>query len=143
MIENGTKLELKTEVPHFFVNIERLSKVNIDNNEFNKNTHKSTSFYKVTNKCKDNLKIKDESDKIFGVPQIVDLPFTCEDEILDWGIHYHRNIDVPDEFYKNLGDDDSPIWQVDEYTYFGILSVELISIEKKRRKRKGKSCLFK
>ena len=97
----------------------------------------------MTNKCKEQFKIKEETDKVFGKPQIVDLLFMCEDEILDWEIQYHRNTNVPDEFYENVGDDDNPTWEVDEFTYFGLLSVELISIEEKKRQRKGKSRLFK
>ena len=83
---DGLTLELRTEVPNFFYDSDRLVKSNEDVTTFNKNSHKFTAMEKVLDSCKKHHDWEDYNDKIWSPPQLVVLPFICEEEILEWEV---------------------------------------------------------
>ena len=85
------KLMVYTVIPLKFVSEARLDQTNTDDDEFNASTHENTAYKKVARTIK-----KDHQDErnpqltVIGEPQIIDLPFPCEDEV-EHNVEYHSN----------------------------------------------------
>lgn len=118
---NGLELQLGVVVPSFFASEDRLMVANAEDG-FNMNTHKATSFEKIVKKIHDKYGW-DESDEIIGNPQVVKLPFKCEEDIVDWEVQAFINSN--DDLNSDLGGNQ----------FFFILSVQLVSVVKSRKKK--------
>ena len=123
----------------FFYSRARLEQANQDRTDFNENTHKSTAFDNVIDNCLRTNSYEDNGEKILSAPQVIELPFQCEDEILDWEVQYYPSWDLHGEFYKQ---DSEGQYVVNKQLYFGVMAVELVSVEKKKWHTKGKARRF-
>ena len=89
--EDKLKLLVYTVIPLKFVSEVRLDQTNTDDAEFNASTHENTAYKKIARTIK-----KDHQDErnpqltVIGEPQIIDLPFPCEDEV-EHNVEYHSN----------------------------------------------------
>ena len=122
-VVNGNVLTLKTQVPGFFVQEQRVLESNADNGEFNQNTHEAQAF---KNQCEEIDKYFGFVDAIFGdKAQEVPLPFVCEDRIVDCEFQAYPN---------ELGDLTD---QFGGLQFFGCVSVKLRKLKAKRRTTGG------
>ena len=97
IVNGGLGLEVRIEMPSFFVKEERVIQSNNHVRGFNQNTHEAQAFKDVSQ----------EIDKHFGMtnhifgdnPFVIDLPFTCEERIVSWELQaYHNDLgDLTDE----------------------------------------------
>lgn len=131
MAPGGQVLEVKMAVPSFFLKKGRLMAAHLDKANFTHNTHKATAFDELVTKIrkkhgKDEYDDEDgEEELIFGAPMKVKMPFPCEEEIVNWEL---QAFDMEDEDLLS---------EIGEMQYAFVLSVELVSVEKKKKKRKG------
>ena len=129
--EDGKHLSLQTLIPDAFHDPGRvnMAKVGIDN-MFNNDTHEHTSFTEAVDQLHVATGHEDGDQPIQSPEQIVPLPFVCEREISGWEVLFVPNDNKPDGFPENVA------------FYHAILSVELVSIEKKTMKKKGSACII-
>jgi hypothetical protein len=123
MAADGSELHLGLVVPPFFARADRVMVVNEGDSDFGKDTHKSNAFKEAARKLHEHHQSFDD-EKIMGAPQIIALPFKCEENIVDWELHAYDN--ESEEMTEDLG---SP-------QFYLVLSVDLVSIIKPREKKK-------
>jgi hypothetical protein len=123
MAANGLELHLGLVVPSFFARADQVMVVNEEDSNFGKDTHKSNAFMETARKPHEHHQSFDE-DEIMGAPQIITLPFKCEENIVDWELHAYDN--ESEEMTEDLG---AP-------QIYLVLSVDLVSIIKPREKKK-------
>jgi hypothetical protein len=117
VMNNGTTLELTTTVPSWFPEEDRLLAANTDINE---NTNEATAHQDVVQLIRKMYAGKKE---YTGTPQIVKLPFACEQEAEDKSAElYHGNEEIST--------------QSGHQQYLQVVKFELISTEKKLKKKK-------
>ncbi|KAG7374172.1 hypothetical protein IV203_013267 [Nitzschia inconspicua] len=75
-------------VPNIFFKFKRILLANKEVEGFNKNTSQAQAFKKV---CKTIDNDNGHRDQIFGKPQMVPLPFSCEERIVTWEIQALKN----------------------------------------------------
>ena len=127
VLPDGKSLSLTTKLPHIFHDAERvkLAKVGIDR-MFSDDNHEHTAFTEVADQLHAEMGLEDMDDEeISSPPVLVELPFVCEEEIVDWEVLFLPNNDGPDGFPPHVS------------FFHAILSVELVSVEKKTQKKKG------
>ena len=108
------------QVPGFFVQEERVLDANASNGAFNRNTHEAQAF---KNQCEEIDKYFGFVDAIFGdKAQEVQLPFVCEDRIVDWEFQAYPN---------ELGDLTD---QFGGFQFFGCISIKLRRLKKAKRR---------
>jgi hypothetical protein len=127
----GMEVQLTTIVPKFFVSCNRLMLAKVLDEDFNEDTHRATSFEEASDKLTKSFGIEDLDDEddvlnqIVGEPQRVKMPFKVEDDI-EWGVQAFVN--------------DDPMLTHDcnnnEQMFF-VVSIELVSVEKRKEKKKG------
>jgi hypothetical protein len=83
VINKGNTFSLAMRVPNFFFTFKRiLLLANKDNDKFNKNTSEAQAHKKVCQQVDNHYGHRDEI--IVGDPQLVQLPFSCEERIVGW-----------------------------------------------------------
>lgn len=79
--DDNTKLQLFTVVPSAIVAEGRLDKTHADAGNFNSDTHLNTSYKQLARQIKTDYEDARNPDLVvMGKPQIVELPFACEDD---------------------------------------------------------------
>ena len=72
---DGEVLSVKTVVPSFFYNLERLNQANKDKDGYSENTHRAIA-------CARSLRMMEheanESDEVYAEPMKVKVPFKCD-----------------------------------------------------------------
>ena len=118
----GQELELRTIIPPMFVHPDRLFQAN---EEINDNTHKATAYKMMVDSIQKKHGDGTSEQRLFGDPQRVKLPFTCEQEISMWEVQHFPNSDR--DFDPMTG-----------HTHMvSILAIDLVATEKRVRKRNG------
>ena len=88
LVSGGKKLEINIQAPPFFIDEGRVIASNAGVEGFNKNTHQAQAF-------KDNCESIHASfgmkNTIFGKPMEIEMPFDCEERIVDWEIQAYPN----------------------------------------------------
>ena len=138
VVENKI-LELRIVIPKTFYNAGRLMAAHADNKRFTKDTHKATAF---AQKCQEIVKEagvvvkfdhdtgEEEIEVLSGVQQVA-LPFDVEEDL-------YRGKKGTGEGYQVIAyenDDDVLFAELEEPTDLFILSVDLVSNEKKKKKK--------
>jgi hypothetical protein len=114
----GNVFELSIQVPGFFIDEERVIKKNSSITGFNQNTHEAQSFKDVCEKIDTHYGM---TDKVYAEkPLSIDLPFTCEERLVDWEIQGYLNEEVADKFEDNA-------------QYHFVLQARLRKLKTKRR----------
>ena len=124
-VRNGNILSLGTVVPQIFISEDRIQQAHEDDQDFNKNTHKATAQSAICEKVGKAYE-NEHTDDIIGKPQLVKLPIEVEDDIANWECQLFASDEL--EFQETIQAD----------VYYNVLSVDLKSIEKKKKKVKGK-----
>jgi hypothetical protein len=88
VIEKGNVFSLSMRVPNVFFTFKRVLLANKDVKGFNKNTSQAQAYKKV---CQTIDNHHGHRDEIFGDPQMVPLPFSCEERIVTWEIQASKN----------------------------------------------------
>jgi hypothetical protein len=88
VINDGMALELWTRVPNYFYDEDRVLDSNSDNNRFNENTHKAQAHKDLCERIEAESGM---SSVVFCEPQIVELPFACEECIVHTEIQCYAN----------------------------------------------------
>ena len=111
VLPGGHALQLKIAVPKLFYDHQRQQLANDDGTgTFNINTHKATGFQQICQEIKKTA--NDDTDEVFGKPQLVGLPFQC-DEIFytghgggreGWDIQIYDNDDT--QLRREVGNTD-------------------------------------
>ena len=125
--EDGRTLFLTTLLPHIFHDVERvnMAKAGVDTS-FSENVHEATAFAESADVLRAAAGIEDTDDpEASCITQEVTLPCVCERQIVDWELQFVPNQDSPDGFPANM------------QFYHTILSVYLVSIERKTQKKRG------
>ena len=101
IIEPGNILQVKVAVPSLFYTSNQSLVANDDGTGlFNVNTHKATAFAAI---CQDIGRTEnDDTGEVFGTPQIIKLPFECDDIFYKghagdregWDIQIYNNDDI-------------------------------------------------
>ena len=124
VLPNGRLLELCTVMPRFFVHKRRMMKANADA-AFTEDTHKATAYRKEAKKVEEEHGLLDDSDaKVVGKPQVIKLPFKCEEAIVGWEAQFHRN---KDPAFEGLTTN----------AFHCILSIDLVSVIKPKKRSMG------
>ncbi|KAG7369806.1 hypothetical protein IV203_027552 [Nitzschia inconspicua] len=88
VINNGIAFTLSMRVPRFFFKGKRILLANHENPNFNENTAAAQAFKKLCGRIETgNVDIQ----SIYTKPQIVQLPFVCEERIVEFEIQIARN----------------------------------------------------
>lgn len=89
IVGNGRRLLCHIQVPSFFVDQTRAMEANAGEAGFNKNRHQAQKSFKDV--CEQIDEQYGPSNKIFGKPMHIDLPFVCEETIVEWEIQAYPN----------------------------------------------------
>lgn len=85
----GMQLEIRLQVPSFFVDEARILESNAGQAGFNVNTYQAQSFKDVCEQIDTHYGMLNN---IFGAtPMIIALPFACEERLVDWEIQAYPN----------------------------------------------------
>ena len=134
----GMFLALETQCPDTVGDIYLIEDENEENIEFNQNTGEATAYQEVTKTMVEYQKKSGrDKGKMIGRPQVVKLPFQCEERIHDYNNNTFDSED--DELEKNLG----------SKQFYSCYTVELLGVDRpkkevatpqiKVRKRRGKA----
>jgi len=127
-MKNNNIFTLATLVPGVFIKKRRLLDAHADDAQVNTNAHKVTSFTETADAVeKDHTNPITDELELIGTPQEITLPFACEEEIIDWECQLHMSEE--NDYQEEL----------DTNVYFNVLSVDLVSVEKKKKKKRGKT----
>ena len=122
--DEGTKLLLYTLIPIKYVSEGRLNRTNHDVGDFNANTHENTSYKELARQVKtDHQDERNPQLTVIGSPQVFDLPFPCEDEVV-FNVVYDRNRSL-DEVLQN------------HRQFNAVLQVRLVSVVKPQEDVRG------
>jgi hypothetical protein len=83
VVNQGNVFSVATRTPNFFVTFKRILQANKGVSGFNKNTSQAQAYKKVCDHIDNHYGHRDE---IYGNPQFVPLPFSCEERIVLWEI---------------------------------------------------------
>ena len=87
------QLWLRFVKSNLFFEYDRLENVNLQNLNFNGNTHKDTVYKAALTETRRGLSIR-KWEEITGPELIIPLPFQCEVDIVEWGVQGHKNKDI-------------------------------------------------
>lgn len=88
IISGGTKVVISIQVPSFFVDEDRVYVANEDVDGFNEDTYQAQAF---KDRCENINTIFGMKNAIYGNPMSIDMPFICEERIVEWEIQGHVN----------------------------------------------------
>jgi hypothetical protein len=84
----GNVFSVATRIPNFFFTFKRILQANRSVSGFNKNTSQAQAYKKVCDYIDNH---HGHRDVIYGNPQFVQLPFSCEERIVHWEIQANKN----------------------------------------------------
>ena len=130
VLPGGKAVSLSVIVPKMFPKANRLMLAHA-NERFTINTHKATAFEEISEVVQEKYNLKDDEDaKINSIPQVIKLPFKCDEEIVDWEIQY-------------FGSDDEKLTnELGAQPFNAILTVEVMSVIKPKKKKRGSTRVF-
>lgn len=126
--EDGKELHVGIVVPAFFIEDRRLE---LADTQIRHNTHKMTAFRDVRQALVSKNGDGGDEEPLLGDPQKIQLPFTVEREIRKWEVQTFENDD--DEFF---------VYMQEAQQHFFVLSVTLLSVEKRYKKKEGNFRVF-
>ena len=127
-VKNNNIFALVTLVPEVFTKKRRLIDAHAKDAQVNTNAHKVTSFAETADAVeKDHTNPITDELELIGTPQEITLPFACEEEIVDWECQLH------------MSEENNCQEELDSNDHFNVLSVNLVSVEKKKKKKRGKT----
>jgi hypothetical protein len=119
VVAAGQRVEIRTRVPTFFYNEQRVIKSNTTTQGFNENTHEAQAFKSVCDMVDAHYGL---ANHVYGdKPMVIKLPFTCEERILSWECQAFRN---------KCGDLQT---QLDARQYHHVLTIKCMKLKTKRR----------
>jgi hypothetical protein len=88
VVNQGNVFSVATRTPNFFFTFKRILQANNSVFGFNKNTSQAQAYKKVCDHIDNH---HGHRDVIYGNPQFVPLPFSCEERIVHWEIQASKN----------------------------------------------------
>ncbi len=85
---DGQTLDILIQVPFKFIDEERVLDSNSDKKDFNVNTYQAQAYKDM---CEGIMAKFGKTNSIFGKPMVIDLPFVCEQRIVEWEVQAYPN----------------------------------------------------